>query len=229
MSFVGEFERGCVKKMREPSSLFNEENSADLKNLREGVTLLRRFFDAQKMYAALSGVMHAAPFRRMQVPRGKFMSVAITNCGDWGWVSDTSGYRYSKIDPVSGRPWPLMPTLLSTTASNAAKHAGYVNFIPDACLINCYQPGARMGLHQDRDEQDFLQPIVSLSIGLPAIFLIGGDARTGPTQKIELCDGDALVFGGAARKMFHGVMPLAAGQHPLTGQARINLTFRRAR
>ena len=165
----------------------------------------------------------------MQVPRGKLMSVAMTNCGQWGWVSDNQAYRYSATDPLSGLPWPAMPPPLLQSARNAAKQAGYADFIPDACLVNFYGPGARMGLHQDRDEQDFTQPIVSFSLGLPAIFLIGADTRLGPTQKISLYDGDALVFGGPARMMFHGVKPLTDGEHPLIGRGRINLTFRKAK
>ena len=160
------------------------------------------------------------------------MSVSMSNCGEYGWVSDKRGYRYTKVDPLSEKPWPMLPTALCTLAHQAAQQAGFKQFTPNACLINCYKVGARMSLHQDKDEADALrsdaQPIVSFSLGLPAIFLVGGLKRSDKTQHLILQDGDALIFGGPARLMFHGIRPLAAGEDTLLGAQRINLTFRRA-
>jgi alkylated DNA repair protein (DNA oxidative demethylase) len=170
-----------------------------------------------------------SPFRRMTTPGGWEMSVAMTNCGDVGWVTDRSGYRYDTIDPDSGKPWPDMPPLLRELAEKAAAEAGFMGFAPDACLINRYEPGARMSLHQDRDERDFAAPIVSVSLGLPATFLFGGPKRADKPQRYRLQHGDVVVWGGPSRLFFHGVAPLADGQHPLLGRQRINLTFRKAR
>jgi alkylated DNA repair protein (DNA oxidative demethylase) len=155
------------------------------------------------------------------------MSVAMTNAGRAGWVSDRSGYRYSPLDPLSGKAWPPLPELLSRLASNAAASAGFSAFEPDVCLINRYEPGARMALHQDKDERDFAQPIVSLSLGLPATFMFGGLKRTDKPVRIRLLSGDVIVWGGVNRLAYHGIAPLAKGVHPLTGAFRINLTFRR--
>lgn len=199
--------------------------------LRPGVVLLRgrALAVADGILDALDAVIAAAPFRHLQTPGGRTMSVAMTNCGPLGWVSDARGYRYQDTDPHGGRPWPAMPAVLCALATDAAREAGFPAFAPDACLVNRYAPGARMGLHQDRDEQDFTQPIVSVSLGLPARFLLGGDTRSAPVQRIGLVHGDVLVFGGPARLCFHGVAPLAAGLHPRLGAVRLNLTFRRAR
>lgn len=176
---------------------------------------------------AVQRIAAQAPFRRMVTPGGFAMSVAMTNCGDAGWITDRRGYRYAGCDPQSGRPWPAMPEALRDLAGAAALQAGYPGFTPDCCLVNRYEPGARMSLHQDRDERDFSQPIVSVSLGLPARFLFGGLQRSAPTQRIDLVHGDVVVWGGPARLAFHGVMPLKDGDHPLTGRSRINLTFRR--
>jgi alkylated DNA repair protein (DNA oxidative demethylase) len=157
------------------------------------------------------------------------MSVAMTNCGSAGWVTDRSGYRYDAIDPQSGKPWPPMPPSFRALAGQAAAEAGFDGFAPDACLINRYQPGARMSLHQDRDEGDFGAPIVSVSLGLPAMFLFGGLKRSDKTQRYRLQHGDIAVWGGPARLVFHGVAPLADGEHVVLGRQRINLTFRKAR
>jgi alkylated DNA repair protein (DNA oxidative demethylase) len=157
------------------------------------------------------------------------MSVAMTNCGEVGWVTDRSGYRYDPVDPESGRPWPAMPAVFAQLAEQSAAAAGFGDFAPDACLINRYEPGARMSLHQDRDEQDFAQPIVSVSLGLPAIFLFGGMKRADRPQRYRLAHGDVVVWGGPSRLFFHGVAPLADGEHALLGRRRINLTFRKAR
>ncbi|MCW2270983.1 DNA oxidative demethylase AlkB [Pseudomonas sp. JUb96] len=177
---------------------------------------------------ALRTVIGEAPFRHMVTPGGLKMAVGLTNCGRLGWVSDAQGYRYSPVDPLSGRPWPTLPEALLRLASSAADAAGFEGFVPDACLVNCYRPGHRLSLHQDRDERDFTQPIVSVSLGLPAVFLLGGHKRGDPTQRIELRHGDVLVWGGEDRLRFHGVQPLKPGVHPLLGSRRINLTLRSA-
>jgi alkylated DNA repair protein (DNA oxidative demethylase) len=198
--------------------------------LAEGAVLLRGFADADSIpiFQALQQVVAAAPFRQMITPGGRRMSVAMTNCGQAGWVTDLSGYRYDVLDPVSQRPWPPMPEIIRRLAERAAIQAGFMSFQPDSCLINRYEPGARLSLHQDRDERDFGQPIVSLSLGLPAIFLFGGQLRNERTQRMRLESGDVVVWGGPSRLVFHGVAPLADGRHPLTGRCRINLTFRKA-
>jgi DNA oxidative demethylase len=196
--------------------------------LRPGVLLLPRFADLAAIAVAVADVMAKAPPRHMMTPGGKTMSVAMTNCGPLGWVGDRAGYRYQPDDPLTGQPWPAMPPALHELAARAAERAGFSGFDPDACLVNLYLPGTRLTLHQDRDDCDFAQPIVSVSLGLPAVFLMGGAHRSDPTVPVRLEDGDVLVFGGPARRMFHGVKPLAGGVHPRTGAQRINLTFRRA-
>lgn len=178
---------------------------------------------------ALRPVLRAAPFRHMRTPGGLHMAVALTNCGTQGWVSDEQGYRYSPTDPKTGLPWPAMPQALLDLADRAACAAGFDGFVPDACLINHYVPGTRLTLHQDRDERDFGQPIVSLSLGLPAVFLFGGLQRSDRTQRIPLSHGDVLVWGGEDRLRYHGVMPIKPGVHPRMGERRINLTLRKAR
>ncbi|QDF97691.1 alpha-ketoglutarate-dependent dioxygenase AlkB [Azoarcus sp. DD4] len=196
----------------------------------EGAVVLRRYALAQdrSLLAAVDSVTAAAPFRHMLTPGGYRMSVAMTNCGPLGWVSDESGYRYDACDPVSGRPWPAMPTVFAELATAAATAAGFPDFMPDACLINRYEPGARLSLHQDRNERDFRQPIVSLSLGLPAVFLFGGLRRSEPARRIPLEHGDVVVWGGPARLRYHGVLALKEGAHPLLGRRRLNLTFRKA-
>jgi DNA oxidative demethylase len=199
--------------------------------LAEGALLLRGFARQQQheLIAAVEAISAQAPFRHLVTPGGHRMSVAMTNCGSYGWVSDASGYRYDAIDPVSAEPWPAMPPLFRTLAVEAAAEAGFAGFSPDACLINRYEPGARLTLHQDRDERNLGAPIVSVSLGLPAIFLFGGMKRSDKTQRYRLEHGDVAVWGGPARLAFHGVAPLAAGEHGLLGGKRINLTFRQAR
>ena len=182
-----------------------------------------------ELIAALRDIAEQAPFRHMSTPGGHQMSVAMTNCGDAGWVTDRAGYRYDGADPQSGKPWPAMPSSFQKLAADAAAEAGFAGFAPDACLINRYEPGARMSLHQDRDEHDFAAPIVSVSLGLPAIFLFGGLQRSDKTGRHRLQNGDIVVWGGPARLAFHGVAPLADGEHVLMGRQRINLTFRKAR
>ena len=182
-----------------------------------------------ELVAALHDVVAEAPFRHMMTPGGHQMSVAMTNCGSVGWITDRTGYRYGQSDPETARPWPAMPLPFRELAGQAAAEAGFGGFSPDACLINRYRPGARMSLHQDRDEHDLGAPIVSVSLGLPAIFLFGGLKRSDKPQRFRLEHGDVVVWGGPARLAFHGVAPLADCEHGLMGRQRINLTFRRAR
>ena len=176
----------------------------------------------------ISEISATSPFRHMITPGGFTMSVAMTNCGELGWVTDRTGYRYDPIDPLTGAAWRPMPASFLKLASAAAAKAGFPNFQPDACLVNRYEPGTRLSLHQDRNERDFSQPIVSVSLGLPATFLFGGLKRADKTQRIPLSHGDVVVWGGPARLRYHGVSPLKDGDHPLLGQHRINLTFRKA-
>ena len=184
--------------------------------------------EAAALCAQVQKLLTRSPWRHMQTPGGQRMSVAMTNCGRAGWVSDRAGYRYQSVDPCSGRPWPPMPAGWSSLARRAAARAGFARFEPDACLINRYEPGARLSLHQDRNERDFSAPVVSVSLGLPAVFLFGGEHRRDPVQRVALFHGDVVVWGGAQRLAFHGVQALADGCHPELGRCRINLTFRRA-
>ena len=177
---------------------------------------------------ALRQIVLAAPFRNMITPGGRTIAVRVTNCGELGWISDQRGYRYSPVDPLSGQPWPALPPVFSDLARAAAQAAGFADFIPDACLINSYLPGNRLTLHQDRNERDFSQPIVSVSLGLPATFLLGGHDRAERTQKVGLQHGDVLVWGGEDRLRFHGILPLKDGAHPVLGARRINFTLRKA-
>jgi alkylated DNA repair protein (DNA oxidative demethylase) len=181
------------------------------------------------LIADISDIAEQAPFRHMITPGGHQMSVAMTNCGSVGWVTDRSGYRYDRADPETGKPWPAMPALFRALALQAAAQAGFDGFSPEACLINRYQPGARMSLHQDKDETDFAAPIVSVSLGLPAIFLFGGSKRSDRPRRFRVEHGDIAVWGGPTRLAFHGVAPLADGEHALMGRQRINLTFRKVR
>ena len=184
--------------------------------------------DDDALLEALQGILSAAPLRHMVTPGGLAMSVAMTNCGEAGWVSDRQGYRYAREDPVTGRAWPAMPALFRALAATAAAAAGFAEYSPDVCLVNQYVPGTRLSLHQDRDERDFAHPIVSVSLGLPATFLLGGLQRRDPARRLPLGHGDVLVWGGPARLRFHGVLALKDGLHPQLGARRINLTFRRA-
>ena len=198
--------------------------------LGSGAVVLRGFTlpDGAALVAVLRDITIQAPFRHMVTPGGFRMSVAMNNCGRYGWVSDESGYRYGALDPASGKPWPAMPDQFLKVAQAAATDAGFVDFEPDACLINRYGPGARLSLHQDKNERDFSAPIVSVSLGLPAVFLFGGLRRNDTPARVLLAHGDVVVWGGPARLRYHGVLPLKAGYHPLTGGHRINLTFRKA-
>jgi DNA oxidative demethylase len=199
--------------------------------MAEGAMLLRGFVGDSEadLLAALRDIVARAPLRRMFTPGGHQMSVAMTNCGSAGWVTDRTGYRYSPDDPETGKPWPAMPPLLRELAARAAESAGFSGFAPDVCLINRYVPGAKMSLHQDKDELDFAAPIVSVSLGLPAIFMFGGLKRSDKPRRFRLEHGDVVVWGGPSRLFFHGVAPLADGDHPVMGPQRLNLTFRKVR
>jgi len=197
--------------------------------LEEGAVLLRGFAtgDALALVEEVARIAQAAPFRHLVTPGGYSMSVAMTNCGRVGWVSDRTGYRYDPTDPDTGTPWPAMPEMFLDLAVRAAAEAGFAHYYPDACLINRYVAGAKLSLHQDRDEKDAWAPIVSVSLGLPAVFLWGGKRRSDPVRRLRLESGDIAVWGGPARFVYHGVAPVKDGQHPQTGAARINLTFRK--
>jgi alkylated DNA repair protein (DNA oxidative demethylase) len=198
--------------------------------LAPGAVLLRGFATAESaaLAADLRRVLARAPFRHMVTPGGLSMSVAMTNCGSYGWVSERTGYRYDAIDPESGKPWPPMPESFLKLAGEAAAAGGFAGFAPDACLINRYQAGAKLSLHQDKDEHDFGQPIVSVSLGVPATFLFGGAKRADKTRRVPVRHGDVLVWGGPARLNYHGVLPIRAAHHPFAGAHRINLTLRKA-
>jgi DNA oxidative demethylase len=196
--------------------------------LAPGAWLLRGFAlgHVTALMPAIEHIKTAAPFRHLVTPGGFRMSVAMTNCGSLGWVSDRRGYRYDACDPLSGRPWPPMPPVFLELARAAAQAGGFSGFTPDACLLNRYDPGARLTLHQDKDERDFSAPIVSVSLGLPAIFLFGGDSRKDKQRRVPLQHGDVVVWGGPARLHHHGVLALKDGHHDLLGSRRLNLTFR---
>ena len=198
--------------------------------LGPGAVVLRGFAltDEAALLAALEKVIAKAPLRHMVTPGGFRMSVAMANCGTYGWVTDRTGYRYDAADPVSGAPWPEMPGAFSSLATRAAAQAGFAGFAPDSCLVNRYEPGARLTLHQDKNERDFTAPIVSVSLGIPAVFLFGGRKRSDRQKRVALEHGDVVVWGGPARLRYHGVLPLADNRHPLVGRQRFNLTFRKA-
>lgn len=206
------------------------EAQAGMESLAEGALVLHGFAvkQATALLAAIAEVGAVAPFRRMVTPGGYEMSVAMTNCGTAGWVTDRKGYRYARLDPESGKPWPALPPPLLALADAAAAMADYLGFVPDACLVNRYEPGARLSLHQDRDEADYRHPIVSVSLGLPATFQFGGLKRSDPVKKVPLRHGDVVVWGGPSRLVHHGVLTLKDGDHPATGRCRFNLTMRKA-
>ena len=216
--------------MRGAGDLFAETQEAVREEIAPGAFVLRGFALSMEtaVLGALREVTAAAPFRNMVTPGGYRMSVAMTNCGALGWVTDRSGYRYDSVDPESGKKWPAMPGTFRELAETAAAEAGFREFRPDACLINRYEPEAKLSLHQDKDERDFTQPIVSVSLGIPAIFLFGGFVRGDKTQRVPLEHGDVVVWGGPARLRYHGVMTLKEDEHPLLGRMRVNLTFRKA-
>ncbi|MBI4694531.1 MAG: DNA oxidative demethylase AlkB [Gammaproteobacteria bacterium] len=210
------------------AGLFPPELATEV--LAPGACVLRGFaLDAAPgLLAAIAEIARAAPFRHMTTPGGFRMSVAMTSCGALGWVTDATGYRYAAHDPESGGPWPAMPEALLAFARRAAAAAGHADCRPDACLVNRYAPGTKLSLHQDRDERDHGAPIVSVSLGLPAVFLFGGARRKDPQVRVPLAHGDVVVWGGASRLFHHGVLPIAQGHHPATGAYRYNLTFRKA-
>ena len=205
------------------------EGTQEAISLEPGITLLKCYASSRALMPLIEKVAAAAPFRHLVTPGGQTMSVAMTNCGPLGWVSDRGGYRYSARDPLSGRAWPAMPEEFRELALNAASRGGFPDFQPDACLVNRYSPGSRLTAHRDADEQNFAQPIVSVSLGLPASFAFYGLRRGGKGQTVALSDGDVLVWGGPARLVYHAVRPIRPGQHPVTGGLRYNLTFRHAR
>jgi alkylated DNA repair protein (DNA oxidative demethylase) len=209
--------------------LFESDSLPTREPLEEGAALLRSFVSgkAQALLEEVARVEQTATFRHLITPGGYTMSVAMTNCGRVGWVSDRTGYRYDPMDPTTKKPWPPMPALFLEIAAQAAAEVGFAGYDPDACLINRYVAGAKLSLHQDRDEKDAWAPIVSVSLGLPAVFLWGGKRRSDPTRRLLLESGDVVVWGGPARFVHHGVAPLRDGDHPLTGPTRINLTFRK--
>ena len=213
-------------------SLFDHTGSAETRKegLSPGAFVLSGFAlpNEVALLNAVSEVASKAPFRHMVTPGGFRMSVAMTNCGPLGWITDRTGYRYDAIDPESGQPWPAMPPCFLKLAQNAAAEAGFPDFLPDACLINRYEVGTKLSLHQDKDERDFGAPIVSVSLGVPAVFLFGGLNRADKTKRLPVSHGDVVVWGGPARLRYHGVLPLKENHHPLLGGYRVNLTFRKA-
>lgn len=201
-----------------------------VETLAEGAMLFRGFaaVEAASIFETVQQIASAAPFRHMITPGGYRMSVAMTNCGRAGWTTDRTGYHYATSDPETGLPWPAMPPCFRQLAERAAAQAGFGGFDPDSCLVNRYEPGAKLSLHQDKNEKSYDAPIVSLSLGLPAKFLFGGLARNDRPRRLRLESGDVIVWGGQARLAYHGVDTLADGNHPMTGRCRINLTFRNA-
>lgn len=213
-------------------SLFENDEAIEPRReeLGPGAVLLRgrALGDEGTLLAAIAEIAAASPFRHMTTPGGFEMSVAMTNCGSGGWVTDRRGYRYQGTDPMTGQPWPPLPEVFLRLATAAAHEAGFNNYATDACLINRYRPGAKMSLHQDKNEGDFHQPIVSISLGLPATFLFGGDERSDKPVRLPLRHGDIVVWGGPSRLAYHGILPLKDGEHPVVGRERLNLTFRKA-
>ena len=213
--------------------LFADEDlqqPARLQSISEQGFVLRGFALpwAEALLQALAGVLIQSPFRHMQTPGGFTMSARLSSCGELGWTSDCNGYSYSPVDPLRKQPWPAMPDTFLALAEAAAGAAGFEHFVPDACLINCYVPGAKMSLHQDKNERSLEAPIVSISLGLPAVFQFGGFERSDPAQRISLFHGDIVVLGGVDRLRYHGVLPIQPGQHPVLGEQRINITLRKA-
>jgi alkylated DNA repair protein (DNA oxidative demethylase) len=214
------------------STLFDSIPGPDLPHdlLGPGTAILNGFALGREAELAfmMEAVSKLAPFRHMITPGGFRMSVALTNCGRYGWITDRTGYRYDSIDPETGQHWPGMPDTFLELARAAASTAGFPSFDPDACLINRYEPGSRLTLHQDKNERDFTQPIVSVSLGLPATFLFGGMERSDKTVRVSVHHGDVIVWGGPARLRYHGIDPLKEGMHTPFGGYRYNLTFRTA-
>ena len=212
------------------SDLFDLSNNGETwtETITTDAVVLRQFLvsKADEIARAIQSIERQAPFRQMQTAGGFTMSAALTACGQYGWISDRRGYRYSETDPMTDKPWPEMPVVLREIGQQCAAEAGYPNYQPDTCLINRYAPKAKMSLHQDRDEQDFTAPIVSISLGVPATFLFGGPKRSDKTTKVAVSHGDVVVWGGESRLFFHGVSPIKPAYHPFWGDSRINITFR---
>jgi len=210
------------------NDLFSDQSIPSIETIATDAVILRSFAcsDSEEILAEINNIAAISPFRHMTASNGFAMSVAMSNCGDYGWISDRSGYRYSAIDPHTNNSWPVMPGVFVGLANRAAEAAGFKDFLPDACLINRYQPGARMSLHQDKDEADFSAPIVSVSLGVPATFLFGGAKRSDKPQRYVLQHGDVVVWGGSSRLFYHGIAPLKQATHFLCGECRYNLTFR---
>jgi alkylated DNA repair protein (DNA oxidative demethylase) len=221
-----------IERRRMTMDLFNDMIETEPRQvvLDTGAMILRRFAvqDETAILAALDKLVAQAPFRHMITPSNHRMSVAMTNCGTFGWASDSSGYRYDDIDPISSQKWPPMPNIFLNLAKDAAAQAGFQGFVPDACLVNRYEPGAKLSLHQDKDERDLNQPIVSVSLGIPAVFVFGGLHRADKVMRVQVTHGDVVVWGGPARLRYHGVLPLKEACHPLVGNRRITLSFRTA-
>jgi alkylated DNA repair protein (DNA oxidative demethylase) len=216
--------------MQAHGDLFAADATAARIEVADGAVVLRAaaLADADAIVAEIAAIAAISPFRRMTTPGGFEMSVAMTNCGDFGWISDRTGYRYSPVDPLTGKSWPKLPAVFLRCAADTADAAGFPGFVPDACLINRYEPGTRLSLHQDKDERYHAYPVVSVSLGLPAVFLFGGARRNDKTQRIPLAHGDVVVWGGASRLSYHGVLALKEGEHPALGRQRINLTLRKS-
>jgi alkylated DNA repair protein (DNA oxidative demethylase) len=214
----------------ETLDLFKVDSWTQCQPLGQSAMVFRGFAlpYVQDLLPAIADIEAVSPFRQMVTPGGFTMSVALTNCGGLGWTTDRRGYRYTAIDPNNGKSWPAMPEVFARLASDAAAEAGFADFEPDACLVNRYAPGARLSLHQDKNEQDYDAPIVSVSLGMSATFLFGGHERSDPTAKVALYHGDVVVWGGVDRLRYHGVMPLKGEPHSLLGSQRINFTFRKA-
>jgi alkylated DNA repair protein (DNA oxidative demethylase) len=212
-------------------NLFDPAFASSPEQIKEDAYILRgrALTDEQALLATIEQILLAAPLRHMLTPGGHTMSVAMTNCGESGWVSDAKGYRYSPIDPFTQKPWPPMPEIIKELAESVAEETGLGPFHPDACLINCYEPGTKLSLHQDRDEEDLSAPIVSVSLGVPAIFLFGGLARADKTQRLQLLHGDVVIWGKSARLAFHGIMSIKQSYHQSFGERRFNLTLRKAK
>ena len=208
-----------------------DEAQPSREEIADGAVLLRGFVKPieSELIEAVRAIVAQSPFRRMTTPGGHLMSVAMSNCGERGWITDHTGYRYDPIDPRTSAPWPAMPPVLRDLALRAAEQGDFTGFAPDACLVNRYETGTRLSLHQDKDELDYSAPIVSVSLGLPATFLFGGMARSDKPRRFRLVHGDVVVWGGPSRLAYHGVAPLADGEHALLGRKRINLTFRKVR
>lgn len=222
----------CYENDSMTMDLFDNPNDGKQwqEQIASGAIVLHGFVQSEDtmLLAELENILSIAPFRHMITPGGFRMSVAMTNCGSLGWVTDKTGYRYDCVDPLSGLPWPQMPASFLKLAANAAAQAGFYEFIPDACLINRYEPGTKLSLHQDKDEKNFAEPVVSVSLGIPAIFLFGGFNRSEKPQRVHLAHGDVIVWGGPSRLRYHGIMPIKEGYHSLVGKYRLNFTFRKA-